>query len=87
MFPARIWHGAVLRARPLPITYVTAAHQLRIRPITAHGIDSVADKLFDNVAASCSQGMHAASAGRASRSQLTRSGVSRDTFRYTQKHR
>ena len=71
MFLASIRHSAVLQARPLPMTYVTVAHHLRIRPINARGLGCVADKLFDNVAASYSQGMHAASAGRASRSQLT----------------
>jgi hypothetical protein len=87
MFLVSIRHGVVLRARPLPMTFVAVAHHLRIRPINACGLGCVAGKLFNNVAATCSRGMHAASTGRASRSQLQRSGVSRDTFRYTQKHR
>jgi hypothetical protein len=71
MFLISVRHSAVLQARPLPMTYVTVTNHLRIRPINARGLDSVADRLFNNVVASYSQGMHAASAGRASRSQLT----------------
>jgi hypothetical protein len=35
MFLISIRHGVVLRARPLPMTYVAVAHHLRIRPINA----------------------------------------------------
>jgi hypothetical protein len=54
MFLVSIRHGAVLPARPLAMTYVAVAHHLRIRHISVRGLDSVADELFDNVAASCS---------------------------------
>lgn len=35
----------------LPVTYVTVTHQLTTRPINAHGLDSVSDQPFDDVAA------------------------------------
>lgn len=47
--------------------YVTVAHHFGIRPIHARGLDGMAGKAFDNVAAPSSQEMHAARAGRAGR--------------------